>query len=45
VEVQEAKVIDVDFIFDNEEFHDMVQRASTNPEAILCGTFHSYKAN
>ena len=32
-------------VFENEEFQDMVDRASTNPNAILCGTFHRYKVN
>jgi hypothetical protein len=45
VGVEEAKVLNVQQIYEDEEFQDMIGRASVNPEAILCGTFHSYKAN
>jgi hypothetical protein len=45
VEVDEAKILNVDFIYEDEEFHDMVDRARNNPEAIVCDTFHSYKVN
>jgi hypothetical protein len=45
VGVEEAKVLNVQQIYEDEEFHDMIERAIVNPEAIICGTFHSYKAN
>ena len=45
VSVEAAKVLDVDHTCENEEFQDIIARASVNPEAILCGTFHSYKVN
>ena len=43
--VEEAVTIKKDFVYDSDEFSDMVDRASTNPNAIICGTFHSYKVN
>lgn len=45
VGVEEASPIKEDFIYDSEEFQDMIDRASTNPDAIICGTFHGYKVN
>ena len=45
VEVEEACLIRKDFIYDSDEFQDMIDRAATNPDAIICGTFHSYKLN
>lgn len=45
VEVEEAAPIHEDYIYDSEEFQDMIERARVNPEAIICGTFHSYKVN
>ena len=45
IRVQEAAPIREDFIYDSDEFADMIERAKTNPDAIICGTFHSYKAN
>ncbi len=45
VRVEEAKAIDEDFIADDDEYADMIERANANPEAIICGTFHGYKVN
>ena len=45
VEVAEATALDVDFVYESEEFQNMVDRARHNPDAIICGTFHSYKVN
>jgi hypothetical protein len=45
VEVDEAKILGVDFVYVDEEFRDMVNRVRCNPEPILCGTFHTYKTN
>ena len=33
------------FFADSEGFQDMVDRAMTNPDAIILGTFHSFKVN
>ena len=44
-DIEHAKVLSPDFIPDNEEFEGMVERAWGNPDAIICGKFHSYKAN
>lgn len=45
VEVEECVPIREDFIYDNDEFADMMERARENPDAIILGTFHSYKVN
>jgi hypothetical protein len=45
VGVEEAKILNVQQIYEEEEFQDMIERAIVNPEAVICGTFHSYKAN
>jgi hypothetical protein len=45
IRVEESAPIREDFIYDSDEFADMIERAKTNPDAIICGTFHSYKAN
>jgi hypothetical protein len=45
VRVEEAKVLSLDFVADGDEFQDMLERARSNLDAIICGTFHSYKAN
>jgi hypothetical protein len=45
VEVLEANLLRADFVADNEEVQDRIDRARNNPEAIVCGTFHSYKVN
>jgi hypothetical protein len=45
VGVEQAKVLDVDHIYEEEEFQGMIERVNANPEAIICGTFHSYKVN
>jgi len=45
VGVEEAVVLNDDFVADNDEFQDMVERARNNPDAIICGMFHSYKVN
>ncbi len=34
-----------DLVECSDEMEDMIGRASTNPEAIILGTFHSYKTN
>ena len=43
--IEESAPIRENFIYDDDEFADMIERAKINPEAIICGTFHSYKAN
>jgi hypothetical protein len=43
--VEEASPIQEDFIYDNDEFAEMIERARTNPDAIICGTFHTFKVN
>jgi hypothetical protein len=45
VGVEEASILSRDFVPDNEEFQDMLDRARNNSEAIICGTFHSYRVN
>jgi hypothetical protein len=45
VGVEEVKVLPLDFVSDNDEFQDMFERARNNPDAIICGTFHSFKTN
>jgi hypothetical protein len=45
VGVEEAKVLPLNFAADNDEFQEMFDRALTNPDAIICGTFHSYRVN
>lgn len=45
VEVLESKIVTLEGLYENEEFQDMVERASTNKKSILCGTFRSYKVN
>jgi len=45
VGVEEARVLPLDFVADNEEFQDMFERARGNPDAIICGTFHSFKTS
>jgi hypothetical protein len=45
VGVEEAIVLSADFVADNEEVQDRIDRARNNPEAIICSTFHSYKSN
>jgi hypothetical protein len=39
------RALSADFVRESDEFHDRIDRAGNNPEAILCGTFHRYKAN
>jgi len=43
--VEEARVIPLDFVADDDEFQDMFERARMKPDAIICGTFHSFKTN
>jgi hypothetical protein len=43
--VEEAAPIRENFIYDNDEFTEMIERARINPDPIICGTFHSYKVN
>jgi hypothetical protein len=45
VGVEEAKVLPLDFASDSDEFQDMFERALYNPDAIICGTFHGFRAN
>jgi len=45
VGVVEARILPLDFVADNEEFQDMFERARGNPDAIICGTFHSFNTN
>ena len=43
--VEEARVLPLELVADNDEFQDMFERARNNPNAIICGTFHSFKTN
>jgi hypothetical protein len=43
--IEEFAPIRVDFIYDSDEFADMIERAKANPDAIILGTFHTYKVN
>jgi hypothetical protein len=43
--VEEAAPIRENFIYDDDEFAEMIERARINPDAIICGTFHSFKVN
>jgi hypothetical protein len=43
--VEESAPIREDFIYDDDELTDMIERATINPEAIILGTFYSYKVN
>jgi len=45
VGVEAATILHPDFIADDDEFDELVEQARNNPNAILCGTFYSYKAN
>jgi hypothetical protein len=45
VGVEEGRVLPLDFVADDEEFQDMFERACNYPDAIICGTFHSFKTN
>ena len=44
VEVDKADVIDEDVPY-HEEVADMIDRTRSNPNAIILGTFHTYKTN
>ena len=43
--VEEAAPIRENFIYDNDEFAEMIERARINPDAIICGTFHTFNVN
>ena len=45
VGVEEAIVLSPDFTTDDDEFHELIERARKNRDAILCDTFYSYKVN
>jgi len=45
IQTESSRALDPDFIADNDEFADMIERARTHPNPIICGTFHSYKTN
>lgn len=45
VGVEEATVLPLDFVSDSDEFQNIFERARNNPDAIICGTFHSFKTN
>jgi hypothetical protein len=44
IEVQGARVVDVSLTF-KDEYNDMVESARLDQTAILCGTFHGFRAN
>jgi hypothetical protein len=45
VQTENSKVIEPNFVADEEEFAEMIERARAHPDPIICGTFHSYKIN
>jgi hypothetical protein len=45
VGIEEASLIPGNFVYEDEGLQDMIERARDNPDAIICGTFHSYKVN
>jgi hypothetical protein len=45
IQVESSRVIDSDFIAEGDEFAEMIERARSHPDPIICGTFHSYKIN
>ena len=44
IDVGDAEPIDREFVY-SDEIAEMIERAETNPRAILLGTFYSYKVN
>jgi hypothetical protein len=42
--IEDARQIADDEVFLDEEMEDMIARTRTNPNAIILGTFHGYKA-
>ena len=45
IEIQESAPIRENFIYDNNEFAEMIERARINCDAIICGNFHTFKVN
>ncbi len=45
VQVENSTVIDPNFVADDDEFAEIIERAYSHPDPIICGTFHSYKIN
>ena len=45
IEIEENRLIEEDFIFDDDEMQDMLERARPNDQAIILGTFHSYETS
>ena len=45
VQIENSKVIDPDFLAEDDELAEMIERARSHPDPIICGTFHSYKTN
>jgi hypothetical protein len=45
VQIESSKVIDSNFTAEEDEFAEMIERARSHPDPIICGTFHSYKIN
>jgi hypothetical protein len=45
VQIESSKVIDSNFIAEEDEFAEMIERARSHPDPIILGTFHSYKIN
>ena len=45
IEVEECRLIEEGFAFDDEGMQGMLDQARENEQAIILGTFHAYKAN
>jgi len=45
VQVESSKIIDPNFVADDDGFADMIERARAHPDPIILGTLHSYKIN
>lgn len=41
----EASLVEDNFVADDDDFQGMIERARNNPQAIIYGTFHTYKLN
>jgi hypothetical protein len=45
VQIESSKVIDPNFVADNDGFAEMIESARSHPDPIILGTLHSYKIN
>ena len=45
VQIESSKVIDPDFVADDETFAEMVESARSHPDPLMLSTFYSYKIN